>query len=71
MAEIGFFVVWRDGGGTPTCKHLSLDAAKAEAERLTLLHGGAFHVLASVATATKRSVDWSEHAHTNTDDLPF
>lgn len=65
----GFFLVWRENGGAPTYKHPSLDAAKTEAERLTLLHGGAFHVLASVATATKRNVDWSEHEHA--DDLPF
>lgn len=69
MKQQGFFVVWRDGGGTPTFKHTSIDAAKAEAERLTLLHGGAFHVLASVATATKRSVDWGEHDHA--EELPF
>lgn len=59
----GFFVVWREGGGTPTYKHFDIEAAKREAERLTTAHGGDFHVLASVATATRRNIDWTQHEH--------
>ena len=69
MKQTGFFLVWRDGSGTPTRKHSTLAAARAEAERRTLMYGGEFHVLASVATATKRNVDWSEHDHA--EELPF
>jgi hypothetical protein len=56
-----FWLVWCDGGGTPTVKHATRIEAKAEAERLARRNEGrTFHVLEVIGSATVRLVDWQE-----------
>ena len=62
-----FWIVWngkRDG--TPTYQHPSPESATHEAERLTCLSGGTFHVMEVVASC--RRVEWEKY---DRDDLPF
>ncbi len=44
---IEFFMVWNEGGHSPTFKHSTIESAKQEAERLARKYGGEFHVLKS------------------------
>lgn len=47
----GFYIVWCETAGNPTCKHETQDSAEREAERLAKLHQGKkFHVLSSICT---------------------
>ena len=39
-AEDGFFLVWREGGGSPTQRHPSSAQARAEAKRLARANPG-------------------------------
>ncbi len=67
MKERAFWIVWSGARfGTPTVKHDTLASARAEAERLTRQHGGGFHVMQLVGTATRADVVWTE-----ADDIPF
>ena len=68
MKEPQFYVVWREGSkpSTPTYKHARYGDALEECKRLTLIHGGSFHVLCHVATATKNDIQIEE-----VDSIPF
>lgn len=49
------------GNGTPSFKHLSEDAARKEAERLSRTNPGfEFFVLASVGRCVKSDVQWDQ-----------
>lgn len=54
-----FWIVWCEGGGTPTCKHESKINAQTEAERLARDHPSqAFAVLECVGVVRKSDVTW-------------
>lgn len=53
-----FWMVWSESGRAPTYKHESEAAARKEAERLTRLYGGRFHVLEAVAACERVDVTW-------------
>lgn len=57
-----FWMVWRDGGGSPRYQHDSEESARVEAERLARAHGGTFHVLECTASCTRNDVEWQEHS---------
>jgi hypothetical protein len=62
-----FYLVWREGGGSPTYKHPTHPSANQEAERLARLNPGAkFHVLVCLGTVRTNDVLWTE-----TDLIPF
>jgi len=61
MSISKFYIVWRENGSNPTHKHNTLKSAKDEAERLALSCNDEFHVMESIGTAKKLSVDWTEH----------
>lgn len=65
---IEFFMVWNEGGHSPTFKHSTIESAKQEAERLARKYGGEFHVLKSCCTAKLNDIIWTDH---EIDDLPF
>ena len=71
--EERFYMVYRDGEGAPTHKHSTIESAKKEAERLSLLFGKKTYVLRagisiepSPKTITKELVTPQAE-----DDLPF
>jgi len=58
---IKFWLVWNELRGIPTHKHLSLEAAKREAERLARCQTGeTFHVLELVGSCERNDIRWSE-----------
>jgi len=65
-----FFMVWKEGSNcnSPSYKHPDYELAKQECMRLTRLHGGTFHILAQVASATKTDVQFEE---LYSDGIPF
>ncbi len=59
MEKPSFYLVWVEDTEKVTYKHISFDSAQIEAERLIRAHGAAkVHVMACVATAVKRDIDW-------------
>jgi len=53
--EPQFWCVWRENGGSPTVKHATYRAARAEAGRLALkCPGSRFIVLAAAVAVNKR-----------------
>lgn len=82
MAEPLFWVVWRDGGDSPSFKHRDFVSARAEAQRLARKHKGhRFVVLAAVLGYQHRDldelryqaggVDMTPAARDCDDDIPF
>jgi hypothetical protein len=66
-----FYLVWAEGGGTPTHKHATEQDARAEAERLARAHPNAvFCVLGLIGAAKKSDVQWMSPIDEN-DELPF
>lgn len=64
-----FYLVWREGGGTPTFKHDDERSAAAEASRLARNNPGeTFHVLVVIESAVVNPVTWINYQH---DELPF
>ncbi len=64
-----FWVVWCDCGGVPTVKHITVEAARAEAERLARTNPGhRFHVLAALGHCSFNAVNWTE---VEKDFIPF
>lgn len=64
-----FWMVWNEQGHAPTYKHITLPAAKAEAERLARMNPGQrFHVLAAMGSCEYNPVSWTEVNH---DEIPF
>jgi len=57
--EAPFWMVWNPHGHAPTHKHLKLDDANKEAERLARLNPGeAFHILEAKAMCKFAAVQW-------------
>lgn len=57
-----FWLVWRDGGGTPTYKHLSPENASQEAQRLAIQNPGAtFHVMEVKRSVSSHNVHWHDY----------
>lgn len=68
MEQQQFWVIWRENGGTPTCKHYDVTAAKQEAERLARANPGSrFFVLQALACCEHQAVVW----HSISDGIPF
>lgn len=61
MNQSYFYVVWREGGESPTVRHESFKSAKKEAERLASTHQGKFFVLCSVGHAQRVETEWVDH----------
>lgn len=60
MQHEKFYLVWCDGGGIPTAKHLSHSSACNEAERLAKNNSGkVFHVLECVTSVRRSDMVWS------------
>jgi hypothetical protein len=65
-----FWMVWREGGGSPQKQHLSEGAARAEADRLARIHrGDRFHVLRAVASCRVVEVQWD--VADDREEMPF
>ena len=62
-----FWMVWNEGNRAPTVKHPSVNAARAEAERLArLFPGQKFFLLTAFDCCQKRDVLWESET-----ELPF
>ena len=48
MYESGFYMVFLEGGSTPTVKHPTFESAAKEAERLTLQNGLKSYILGTI-----------------------
>lgn len=60
-----FWLVWNPAGHSPTVAHATFASAKTEAARLAELHPGeVFHVVESIGSARKVSVEWVKAALT-------
>lgn len=68
MVDARFFVVWKDCGEAPTVKYTDAVCAETEAQRLTRLHGGKFHVLECYSTFEKIDI---QRTYQREDDPPF
>lgn len=68
-----FWLVWREGGGTPTVQHETEDAARAEAERLAKhVPGARFFVLRTEAVVATGPVAWQNAEPASfTQEIPF
>lgn len=54
-----FWIVWGEGKGTPTFKHMTFEAAKTEAKRLARNNPDRhFHVMERKGTAVKNDVSF-------------
>ena len=54
-----FWVIWKDGGGVPTFRHVKQDSVRAEAERLARqFPGQIFHVLECIDSCRTNDVIW-------------
>ena len=64
-----FWVIWRDGGGCPTFRHVNFHAVKVEAERLARqFPGSIFHILERVDSCKVADVVWASGKDS---DIPF
>jgi hypothetical protein len=64
-----FWMVWNEQGHAPTFKHITVESARAEAERLARLNPGhQFHVLAALGHCSFNAVNWTQVDH---DVIPF
>lgn len=64
-----FWFVWNEQGHAPTHKHVTVESAKAEAERLARANPGErFTVLAALGTCEFDAVKWTQINH---DEVPF
>jgi hypothetical protein len=64
-----FWMVWNERGHAPTHKHITVEAARAEAERLARTNPGhTFHVLAALGHCSYNAVNWTE---VERDFIPF
>jgi hypothetical protein len=69
MNSSPFWMVWNERGSAPTHKHITIESAKAEAERLAQKNPGqSFHVLMLMGTCEVNMVRWTEPDH---DEIPF
>jgi hypothetical protein len=69
MGNQPFWMVWSEHGRAPTYKHVTVQSARAEAERLARKNPGSkFHVLAALGHCTFNAVNWTEVDH---DSVPF
>ncbi len=70
-----FWLVWREGGNTPTSKHPNRQLASAEAERLARCNKGAhFVILRAVAAVCVSEINWVElpaPTRNNEEENPF
>lgn len=70
-----YFVVWCEGGGSPTVRHADFSTAKMEAKRLANQHSGRrFTVLAAIQgfeVTNLREVEYLGTATSLDQDLPF
>lgn len=66
VTEPSFFMVYREDGNSPTCKHDTASSALAEAKRIGNKSGSATHVLAVVDTyrphAMPTATEFATHA---------
>lgn len=64
-----FWMIWNPYGHAPTHKHITVESARAEAERLARLNPGVtFYVLQAVATCAFNQCQWKA---LETDPIPF
>jgi len=68
-----FWMLYVEGGQSPTHKHFDKNAAKIEAERLARISNERVHVLESVASVKKNDLEWegSPSRSPESDDIPF
>lgn len=64
-----FWMVWNPQGHAPTFQHITVESARAEAERLSRLNPGhRFYVLSALGHCSYATVNWTEVDH---DFIPF
>lgn len=67
-----FWLVWREGGGVPTYKHVTLSNAMREAERLAKsLPGDTFYVMELKCSVIKQEVQWQYPDYVDADEIPY
>lgn len=56
-----FWLVWNEGGSTPTFKHVDVDSAAREAKRLCRANGGTYHVLRCIGRVIHEDIheEWA------------
>lgn len=69
MAESSFFMVYREGGASPTHRHTTEESAKQEAERIARESKARTFVLKAIACCVVKDVNWSELAEAG--EIPF
>lgn len=69
MAKEHFYMVYAEGGNVPVCRHITIESAEAEAQRLAEKLNTRTYVLASIKSFTLRKFDVEDCRPT--DDLPF
>lgn len=72
MGEQAFWMIYGDRQGAPTMRHLSFDAAKAEASRLARQHPGIrFFILEAVGAVEKIDIRFMNFRDPYDDGIPF
>lgn len=70
--EIGFYMVYLDGGSTPTFKHDTYDSAVIEARRLSSMHERKTYVLKTkTSISVRKEYDELKMGKPNENALPF
>lgn len=70
--EVGFYMIYLDGGGAPSYKHGNYERALIEARRLSSAHNRKAYILKSkTSVETKNLYDELKMGKPDEDSLPF
>ena len=70
MKQTVFYMIYVEGGNSPTCKHDSYESASKEAYRLAGTTGKEVFILSAVASCKKEIINIGARKPED-DDLPF
>ena len=70
--ETGFYMIYLDGGGSPTYRHDTYDRAVIEAQRLASQHDRKCYILKThTSVSVKKEFDTMKMGKPDEDSLPF